>query len=107
MDVLTTMLFARAAHQAANTPSATGSGSTSRAQNTADQMEARLDRALLTMQAMWTLMRERLDVTEEELRALITEIDLSDGQIDGRARRSVMECPHCSRKISQRFPRCM
>ena len=107
MDVLTTMLFARAAYRSAYTPPAIGSGNALRAQNIANQTEARLDRALLTMEAMWILMREHLDVTDEKLRALITEIDLSDGQIDGRARRSVMECPNCSRKISPRFPRWM
>lgn len=95
MDVLTTMLFARAAYRAAYTPPAIGSGNALRAQNIANQTEARLDRALLTMEAMWILMREHLDVTDEKLRALITEIDLSDGRIDGRARRSVPKLqPH-------------
>ena len=42
-----------------------------------------------------------------ELIERIKEIDLSDGKMDGKARRSVMECPHCNRTISMRYQRCI
>jgi len=83
------------------------SGTASRAQSKAEQLETRLERALMTMEAMWTLMSERLGITEDELQERIVEIDLSDGILDGRVRRPAMECHACNRRIPRRFTRCM
>jgi hypothetical protein len=66
-----------------------------------------LDRALLTIEAMWTLLRERLKVTDEELARRIVELDESDGILDGKVRRPPKDCPHCQRRIPGRFPRCL
>ena len=71
------------------------------------EIEARLHRTLLAVEAMWTLLRDKLGVTEVELIDRIHEIDLSDGQLDGKVRRGAVSCPKCSRTISPRFPRCM
>ena len=87
--------------------SGTGEAAAGRAERKAENMEVRLDRALLTMEAMWTLLRDRLGVTEAELADRIVEIDMADGVLDGRARRSALECGQCSRKIPRRFARCM
>ena len=38
-----------------------------RASRCVEDLEARLDRALLTMEAMWTLLRDKLGVTDDEL----------------------------------------
>ncbi len=69
--------------------------------------EARLDRLVLATEAMWTLLRDKLGVTEEDLLNRINEIDLSDGQLDGKVRKPAVACPSCSRTISPRFPKCM
>ena len=78
-----------------------------RAQAKAETAEQRLDRALLTMEAMWTLLRDRLQVTDEQLAQRIGELDESDGILDGRARRPLKSCPHCQKTIPGRFPRCL
>lgn len=78
-----------------------------RAQRSAEETATRLDRALLTMEALWSLLRDRLGATEEELTERIVELDLSDGVLDGKVRRAAMECPACERRIPRRFPRCL
>jgi len=78
-----------------------------RADAKADSVEHRMDRALLTMEAMWTLLRDRLQVTDEELAQRIVEVDESDGILDGKVRRPPKSCPHCQKTIPGRFPRCL
>ena len=87
--------------------SSTADAAAGRAQRKAEDLETRLERALLTMEAMWTLLRDKLDTTDDELIERIVEIDLSDGILDGKARRPALECGSCSRKIPRRFARCL
>ena len=77
------------------------------AKRSAEQLEARLDRALLTMEAMWSLLRDKLGTTDEELLGRVVDIDLSDGVLDGKVRRPALQCPQCERRIPRRFARCM
>lgn len=71
------------------------------------EVEARLDRTLLAFEAMWTLLRDKLDLTDQELVQRINELDLSDGKLDGKVRKSPVSCPSCGRTLSRRFPKCM
>ena len=71
------------------------------------ELDARLDRTLLVCEAMWTLLRDKIGVTNEELIDRINEVDLSDGQLDGKVRKTPVSCPNCGRTIPRKFPRCM
>ena len=84
-------------------------GRTSGSATTADvkELEARLERALLTCEAMWSLLRDKLGVTDLDLINRINDIDLSDGQLDGKVRREAKNCPKCGRTIGARFTKCM
>jgi len=73
----------------------------------AERVEERLERALLACEGMWTLMKEKLGVSDIELIEKINEIDLSDGRLDGKVRKTAVACPKCNRTISARFPKCM
>ena len=72
-----------------------------------EQLETRCDRALLVCEALWTIMRDKLGVSEDELVNRVNEIDLSDGQLDGKVRRPSWSCPKCHRTIPRRFAKCM
>lgn len=97
------------AYRAAQASAAASSAqrAASDAQRGMDSVEAQLDRTLLVCEAMWTLMRDKLGVTETELLDRVVEIDLSDGQLDGKVKRSPVSCPKCQRTIARRFSRCM
>ena len=106
MSMFWGMSAARSA--AASQTAATRASSDARqAQTEVQELEARLDRVMLASEAMWTLLREKMGVTDEELLNRINDIDLSDGKLDGKVRKTAVSCPKCSRTISRRFPQCM
>ena len=82
-------------------------GEAQKAKTAVAEMENRLDRALLACEAMWSLVRDKLGVSDTELLDRINEIDLSDGMLDGKVRKTPVSCPSCNRTISPRFPKCM
>ena len=74
---------------------------------TVAEVEARLERTLLACEAMWTLLRDKVGLTDLELIERINDVDLSDGKLDGKVRKTAVSCPSCGRTISRRFPKCM
>jgi len=77
------------------------------ARREAESVEEKLDRALIACEAMWSLLRDKLGVTDLELVDRINEIDLSDGTLDGKVRKTPVTCPKCQRTIARRFKRCV
>ena len=78
------------------------------ASSKAQEVEDKVDRALLVCEALWTILREKLGMTEEELVQRVNDIDLSDGKLDGKVRKqSAVTCPSCNRTFARRFPRCI
>lgn len=87
---------------------AASAGAKARSAETAvEWLEARLDTAMLACEAMWQILSEKLDVTEEELLQRIEALDRSDGRRDGRVRKPPVTCPRCERTISRKRPTCM
>ena len=81
--------------------SADGQGS--RIDNVIDQVE----RLTLACQSMWELLRDHSDLTEEDLKAKMLEIDARDGIVDGKMGHEVISCPHCTQQTSTRRKRCV
>lgn len=77
------------------------------AKSSVGSLEVRLDNALLVCEAMWTLLRDKVGVTDEELIQRINDIDLADGKLDGKVRKTPVSCPKCHRTIARRLPKCM
>ncbi len=105
MSVFRSMLTGGAAHSIA--AESTADSAAQAARRDAHEVEGRLDRALLACEAMWSILRDKLGVTDVELIERINDIDLSDGRLDGKVRKTAVACPKCNRTISQRFPTCM
>jgi hypothetical protein len=62
--------------------------------------------ALIT-RALFEVLQESTGITEEQLRAKITEIDSRDGHADGRMTPRPKKCPKCDAMMSPRFGRCL
>ena len=77
------------------------------ARRTAAHMEERIDRLVLLCRAMFELLQESTGHTDERLSAKILEIDLRDGQADGRMSPIPRRCPRCEAMMSPRFGRCL
>lgn len=76
------------------------------AQNVED-LEERIDKLTLLNYALWSLLEEKIGLTEAELLDRVQELDLKDGKLDGRVSSGVINCPHCNRPLSQRHRKCM
>ena len=60
-------------------------------------LELQVQHMALACQAMWELLRERVGITEQELLAKISEVDLRDGTKDGRITTVQTSCPSCGK----------
>ena len=85
----------------------TGSAAASDAQSGVRDLENRLDRLTLICQALWELLKERGELTEEDLAVKVREIDLRDGRADGKIAKQIKRCPKCDRVMSPRHQKCM
>lgn len=71
------------------------------------QLANRIDSLALTCQAMWELLREKTDLTDEDLRQRMEEVDLRDGTADGRLKPVAVDCNECGRPVNSRRGTCL
>ncbi len=72
-----------------------------------DEVQRHVERLSLACQAMWELLREVSDLTEEELEKKILEVDGRDGCVDGKIGVQPVDCPACGRKTSSKRSSCV
>ncbi len=71
-----------------------------------EAMRERTDRLVLVAQAMWTLMTEKLGVTDADLVKRMTDLDASDGTVDGRVTAPPVRCS-CGAMVCRKLGRCL
>lgn len=64
-------------------------------------------RLTLLHQALWELVRERLQLTDADLERVAQEIDLRDGIADGCITDTPLKCPTCGRISNSRHWKCL
>jgi len=62
-----------------------------------EELERVVESLTLTCQAMWELLREQTNLTDEKLMERMQEVDLRDGRRDGKIGPAISTCPGCSR----------
>lgn len=72
-----------------------------------DMLEARMEALALACQSMWELLRDRSKLTEEDLLEKMQEVDLRDGQADGRMSKEAAVCSYCDRKSPAKRKSCI
>lgn len=70
-----------------------------------DALDDRFSRLLLVTEAMWTLLKKD-GHSDEELAALIAELDGSDGHADFRKTISPLTCKSCGSKVAAGLTKC-
>ncbi len=73
---------------------------------TVAQLESRVDQLVLLNHALWELIAESAELTQQDLADKVKEIDLRDGVEDGKVRQ-IQKCPDCDRTMSRRHARCL
>jgi len=72
-------------------------------QDVSDQV----DRLSLACQAMWELIRDRTNITEEDLEKKIVEIDGRDGKVDGKIATQSLTCHACGKPTNSKRSFCV
>ncbi len=70
-------------------------------------LEANLVKVLMINEALWEIIRDKHDLTEEDLNDKLYQIDMRDGDLDGDNQPRVRPCPACGRNVSPRHPACI
>jgi hypothetical protein len=89
--------YVRGGRTAARTASL-DSGTSARLTRDIADMNDRIDRLLLVVDAMWSMLQER-GYTDEDLAARIRAIDEHDGSADGARKPRPRPCPHCESMV--------
>ena len=71
------------------------------------ELRHQVERLTLLNQAMWELIREKARLTDADLEQMAHEIDLRDGQADGKMGASAVACPTCHRVSNAKHYKCL
>lgn len=71
------------------------------------ELESRLEAMAMKCQVMWELLSHAGQLTDEHFWHKLQEIDLRDGQADGKMSGVAADCPQCQRKTSRRRATCL
>ncbi len=71
-----------------------------RAKRSIEKLELKLESLTLTCRALFEILQDRNEVTEQQLAEKMREIDLRDGRADGRISSQPSRCVDCGRKNS-------
>ena len=88
-------------------PLATGPSATTVAAGEIRELRMQLERLTLMNQALWELLRERLQLSDMELENKVAEVDMRDGVADGKLTPTAVRCPNCSRVCNARHAKCL
>jgi len=78
------------------------------AQRETAQLRADVEKLFMLTEALWTLLKERCNYTDEVLIELLRTIDLKDGRLDGKSRlKTRPTCPHCGKTAIGTHPLCL
>jgi hypothetical protein len=65
-----------------------------------DDLSRQLRKMALVNQALYELLKERIDISDEDLRRKIREVDLRDGIENGKLDASPLRCPKCGGAVT-------
>ncbi len=71
------------------------------------QIETELDRLCVLNQALWELIRERLNLRDEDLARFVEAIEERQGASGRKRGDRPLRCPSCSRVSNSRYQRCL
>ena len=72
----------------------------SQAQREAARLREDLDHLTLITVALWELLKQKCQLSDADLMAMVRTVDEQDGKIDGRYVRMAELCPKCNRPVT-------
>jgi len=92
---------------AARDEAAAASSEAASAKRDVASLERELAKLKLVCAAVWELVKTRTNLTEDDLAAMVAELDAKDGVADGQLTRSVRKCVSCDRTVPSKQNKCM
>lgn len=71
------------------------------------EMERKVKRLKMIAQALWEIVRDQSQLTDQQVEERIKEIDLRDGQEDDSISAIPLKCPTCGRVSSSKHWKCL
>jgi hypothetical protein len=71
------------------------------------ELEERVDRMALLNLALWSILKEKLGLTDDEITQRVETLDLQDGKLDGKISGTPIDCQDCGRTLHQRHRKCL
>ena len=73
-----------------------------------DALSMDVEKLFMITEALWNILKEKHGYTDENLAVMVQNIDLRDGQLDGKvANQPNPACPKCGRTLMARHPVCI
>jgi hypothetical protein len=67
-----------------------------------------VEKLFMITEALWNILKEKHGYADEDLLQMVQDIDLRDGQLDGKvARQPNPPCSNCGRTLMGRHPVCL
>ncbi|HEX2154840.1 MAG TPA: hypothetical protein VHL52_12790 [Acidimicrobiia bacterium] len=95
----------KSAAQAASLARSAGTADAMTSQMRMIDVDERIDRLVLLVEAMWSLLREQ-GFSDEEFATRLAELDQSDGTFDGRRTPPPATCRSCGSKVAAGLAAC-
>ena len=78
------------------------------ARNSASEVNSRMERLYMIVEALWGILKEQHGYTDAELIKRVALIDMKDGELDGRVRATeAPKCAQCGRTTSKHSMTCV
>ena len=72
------------------------------------QLELKVDKLIMISEALWLLLKQNSQLSDEDLEAMVKKIDLRDGRLDGRvASCGPQYCKKCGKALQKNSPICI
>ena len=104
-------MFAAASSAAARQAqlSASSARSTANAARTkANLLSSDVEKLFMITEALWSIVRDQMGFTDDDIIRLVQDIDMRDGKLDGNVAKQINpDCPSCGRKLLGKHPACL
>lgn len=71
------------------------------------QLRRDVDRLTLACLAMWQIIQSQTNLTDEDMKRMMHDLDASDGRVDGKISVDAGRCPKCDRPALRGRSACM
>jgi len=70
-------------------------------------LEEKVEFRRIANQALWEIVSEKFDITTNEFKTRILEVDFRDGVLDGKETMRILDCPNCHQKVNSKRALCL